>query len=490
MRESLRFVLSQWKQRNKQSSDSFLQKEDENMISGAIMVPHPPIALKEVGHGEEKKIQKTLDAYEKAAEFVAQLKPDVLVITSPHTNGYADYFNISKGSRAAGSMAQFNAPQVRFEVDYDTDFVYALEQEAKEAGFPAGSQYDRPTQLDHGVMVPLYFIQKYVPNIPIVRIALSGLPMEKNYELGELIAKASDRTNKNVVIVASGDLSHCQLETGPYGYKPAGPEYDRRIMADMAAGAFEALFDYDPAFLQEAAECGHGSFAIMAGAFDGHDVKIRELSHEATFGVGYGVILFKNEGIDDKRHFLENRLDKEKAKIDEKIAGSDAYAKLARASVKAAVLEAPLELPDDLPEEMLKNMAGAFVSIHEFDELRGCIGTIAATQDSVAEEIIKNAWSASQNDPRFAPIKAEELPYLDISVDILSDAEPIHDKSELDVKKYGVIVTKGGRRGLLLPNLDGVDTIDQQIEIACRKAGIDPKEPGIQMERFEVVRHV
>ena len=142
-----------------------------------------------------------------------------------------------------------------------------------------------------------------------------------------------------------------------------------------------------------------------------------------------------------------------------------------------------------LPPEMIHTQAGAFVSIHENGELRGCIGTIAPTRNSLAEEIVSNAIAASTRDPRFYPIGPDELSRLEINVDVLSEAEPIDSPDELDVKRYGVIVSKGGRRGLLLPDLEGVDTVEDQIDIACRKAGIYPGEDGIKLQRFEVVRH-
>ena len=137
---------------------------------------------------------------------------------------------------------------------------------------------------------------------------------------------------------------------------------------------------------------------------------------------------------------------------------------------------------------MLSRRAGAFVSIHEHGELRGCIGTIAPTTDSLAEEIIQNAISASTRDPRFYPIRPEELADLEISVDVLGEPEQISSMAELDVKRYGVIVSHGRKRGLLLPDLEGVDTVEYQVAIARQKAGIREGEP-ITLERFEVVRH-
>ena len=138
---------------------------------------------------------------------------------------------------------------------------------------------------------------------------------------------------------------------------------------------------------------------------------------------------------------------------------------------------------------MTGRQAGAFVSIHKHGTLRGCIGTIMATTDSVAQEIINNAISASTKDPRFDPITKDELEWLDINVDILGDPEDIDSPAELDVKRYGVIVSSGYKRGLLLPDLEGVDTVIEQVLIAKKKAGIGDREP-YTMQRFEVIRHV
>lgn len=140
----------------------------------------------------------------------------------------------------------------------------------------------------------------------------------------------------------------------------------------------------------------------------------------------------------------------------------------------------------DLTPEM-KERAGVFVSIKKFGELRGCIGTFEPTKDNVAEEIISNAISSATRDPRFPPVNTAELPYLSYSVDILTKPEPIEDQSQLDPKRYGAIVESGGRRGLLLPNLEGVDTVEDQIDICRRKAGISPYDP-IKLYRFAVRR--
>ena len=227
----------------------------------------------------------------------------------------------------------------------------------------------------------------------------------------------------------------------------------------------------------------------MAGALDGKSVQATQYSHEDVTGVGYGICSFIPKGDDESRHFLDVRLNQVKDELNQKRQKSDPYVKLARASAEYFVNNHDImPLPDNLPPELLNKKAGAFVSIHKFGALRGCIGTIASTQKNLALEIIHNAVSAVSKDPRFDPVTEDELQYLDINVDVLGEAEPIKSQSELDVKKYGVIVQSGYKRGLLLPDLDGVDTVEQQIDIARRKGSIALGEK-IDLFRFEVVRH-
>jgi AmmeMemoRadiSam system protein A len=150
---------------------------------------------------------------------------------------------------------------------------------------------------------------------------------------------------------------------------------------------------------------------------------------------------------------------------------------------RGAVIDAPEELTPEMTQR-----AGAFVSLHRQGQLRGCIGTIEPVQDNLAQEIIANAISAATRDPRFRPMRPEELQDLEISVDVLTPAEPIASLADLDPKIYGVIVQSGRRRGLLLPDLEGVDTAEEQVDIALRKAWIGPQE-HYKMYRFRVIRY-
>lgn len=453
-------------------------------ILAAFLVPHPPMIVPQIGRGSQEQVAETIRSYEQVADEIAALRPETIIISSPHATMYADYFHISPGRAAQGSFAAFGAGEVSFLETYDEEMTRRIESLAGEWHVQAGTLGERDAMLDHGTMVPLWFIRQKYNDFKIVRIGLSGLPLADHYKLGMLIREVVEATGRRAVYVASGDLSHKLQKYGPYGFAPEGPVYDERLMDVCKRAAFGELLDFDEDFCDRAAECGHRSFVIMAGTMDGQTVRARALSHQDVTGVGYGVCTFYPEESDESRHFLNLYLQKWSHEMTE-----DAYVQLARRSLESYILRGEtIDVPNGLPEEMLNQRAGAFVSIHKFGRLRGCIGTIMATTDCVAKEIIENAISASTRDPRFDPIEAEELKYLEINVDVLSDPEEIGSMDDLDVKKYGVIVSSGFKRGLLLPDLEGVDTVEEQVSIAMEKGGIRPDEK-IRLERFEVIRH-
>ena len=459
-------------------------------IVAAYMVPHPPMIVPQVGRGSEKQITKTIRAYEAVAAGIAGIRPETIIVTSPHAVLYADYFHISPGEDATGDFGSFRAPEVRFAEKYDTELVKAICALAKEKDFPAGTLGERDRRLDHGTMVPLYFIEQQYTGFRLVRVGLSGLSHAEHYEFGQIIRQAVEQTGRKAVLIASGDLSHKLQEYGPYGFAEEGPEYDRRIMDAAGRAAFGEMLTFEESFLDKAAECGHRSFLIMAGALDGMNVEAKVYTHEDVTGVGYGICSFRPTEPNGERRFLERYQAEQKEKLRQRREREDPYVRLARETVESWVLDRKTPgVPDWATAEMKQNRAGVFVSIHKDGKLRGCIGTFLPTRECIAKEIISNAVSASTRDPRFDPIGPEELKWLEINVDVLSTPEPIGGKEELDVKRYGVIVSSGSRRGLLLPDLDGVDTVDEQVDIARRKAGIREQDP-ITLERFEVVRHV
>ncbi|WP_273395779.1 AmmeMemoRadiSam system protein A [Thermophilibacter mediterraneus] len=471
----------------------------------AVAVPHPPLIVPGVGHGREREVQATVDAYREVARRIAALEPETVVVSSPHTAMYLDYLHIAPGSGARGTFAQFGDAADGSRVAYDEELVAELERLAREEGLPAGTRGERERDLDWGVLVPLHFLQEAYAELReagrepapyrVVRMGISGLSPLEHYRMGQLVQRAAERLERRVAYVASGDLSHKLSPDGPYGYSPDGPVFDELACEALGSGDLLPLLTADPGLCERAAECGLRSFQIMAGALDRTPVTAELLSHEGPFGVGYGVAVLSPTGPAgsaperalDETYERWHADDMARRRRDE-----DPLVALARASLEHRVRGGGrmARLPGDLPGELLSRRAGAFVSITKNGQLRGCIGTIAPTRANLAEEIVENAISTGCHDPRFSPVREDELPELVYDVDVLGEPEPVDGPEQLDCRRYGVIVSASrGRRGLLLPDLDGVDTVDEQLRIAARKGGIDLDEPGVRLERFVVERH-
>ncbi len=459
-------------------------------VKGAFILPHPPIIIPGVGKGEEVKIKKTEEAYKQIAQQIAKLKPSTIVIISSHATCYRDYFHISPGEKASGSLSEFNAPSVYFEAEYDNEFVVELTNNAIKEAFPAGFFGESEPSLDHGTIIPLYFICREYSDFNLVRIGLSGLSYEDHYRLGMLISDTANKLSRDIVVIGSGDLSHKYSPESPYGFNPSGPVYDDRITDLFKRKAFDELFDFDEELCNSAAECGQRAFCVALGALNGKNVEENLLSHEAPFGVGYAVASFIVTEEDSGRCFYENYLNKQQAVLKEIRESEDEYVSLARQSLEEFVKnDKALLPPENMAPVFYDSKAGVFVSIHLNNKLRGCMGSILPIQKNLASEIISNSISSGIRDPRFLPVTLRELDKLVYEVDILSTPEPIADASSLDVKKYGVIVEKGEKRGLLLPDLEGVDSVAEQIKIAKIKADIDIEDNDVILKRFTVERH-
>jgi AmmeMemoRadiSam system protein A len=458
-------------------------------IIGAYAMPHPPLAVPGVSSNESSGIAKTLAAFDEAAREIERLAPETIVFITPHSVLYSDYFHISPGRAAKGDMSRFNAGDICLEAEYDEDCSGETAKLAGECGLPAGYMGEQDPALDHGVFVPMWFINQYYSVYKAVRISQSGLDPADHYRLGQLIARAAENTGHKTVLIASGDLSHKLSKEGPYGFAPQGPEFDAAVTKALGSGDFLSLLNIPEDMRDGAAECGYNSFVTLAGCFDGLAVTAKLLSYEGPYGVGYAVASFKPGKTAEGRDILNRH---ETAALDamrQAREAEDPWRALARMSLECAVKTGNrLEQPPGLDPELLHNTAGVFVSLYKKGRLRGCIGTITPTTRCVAAEIIQNAVSSGLHDDRFEPVTASELPYLTYKVDVLFPREACSGPEELDVKKYGVIVYNGNKRGLLLPNLEGVDTVEEQLRIARQKAGILPNAP-IMMERFRVVRH-
>ncbi|MDR0519884.1 MAG: AmmeMemoRadiSam system protein A [Clostridiales Family XIII bacterium] len=526
-------------------------------IVRAFLLPHPPLIVPGVGAGDE--IPQTRAAAERVASEVLGLAPDTVIYVTPHSCLYADYIHISPGAEASGDFGKFRAPDVKFEVEYDEQLASLIGEISSADGLPAGALGERDAHLDHGVMVPLYFMDKAwreraasrAPDASsesgesprlgaddetsdtgrtsrapkIVRISVSGFSLLDHYRFGMYIAEAVRRLERRAVLIASGDMSHRLKEDGPYGFAPEGPVHDAYVKECLEDSDLRRLARMDRSVREGAGECGLASILVAAGYLDGRKAGSEVYSYEGPYGVGYLVAALS--GGEPAPSLFPLLVSDREAALAEVRAQEDIYVRLARANVESYVRTGRgIELDEffagggagggaggaeadgdarsgagvaaggceqsgaggGAAREMMAARAGVFVSIKKDGELRGCIGTTEPTCGSVASEILSNSVSAAVRDPRFDPIDESELDSLTYSVDVLAAPEKISGPHELDAKRYGVIVSSGGRRGLLLPDLDGVDTVRQQIDIARRKAGIGKREK-IRLERFEVIRH-
>lgn len=438
------------------------------IVFGCI-VPHPPLLVPDIGHGQEKAISDTIAALEKLSGMLSESHPDTLLVISPHGASLTDAMGVATCKEITGSLGSWGSHLADFRFDNDLEFVKALQEECKAASIPLESIGKKSYSLDHGVLVPMHFLHKGAIGIPLVPLTFSWLSFEEHYGFGQAVRRAAEKSGKNIAIIASGDLSHRLIPDAPAGYDPLGKVFDSKIVEAIKAWDVQAVLNLDFKLIERAGECGLRSILILLGALSGLKVKPEFLSYEGPFGVGYLVAVC---------HISAT----ESSKLD-----MHPVAQLARETVECFTLEGKLPQLKHMCQEM-KEKAGVFVSLKKHGQLRGCIGTFEPTQENVAQEIMRNAISSATQDPRFPPVTAEELPYLDYSVDILTGPEPVEDRKKLDPKRYGVIVESHGRRGLLLPDIEGVDSVEQQIEICCYKAGIPPGQP-VKLSCFQVRRY-
>ncbi len=470
-------------------------------ILGAYLFPHPPIIIPEIGKGEENKAEKTIEGVKALSIDIKKKSPSTIIIITPHGPLFSDAISISIEDELFGDFGNFGHSELKFKFKNNLPLVKkiinnSLEAEIMVAGVDEdfSRSYNIDKKLDHGSLVPLYFVDKEYKDYRLIHITYGILSPEDLYKFGRAVQSAIIDSEEKAVIIASGDLSHKLSNDGPYSYSPQGKIFDEKIIEILKKNRLEDIVTFDLELAEAAGECGLRSLIIATGILDGYKLNSEVLSYEGPFGVGYCTAKADTIG-DAFGHPLEGKdlLDiieeNKRSKIQGIRENEDLYVKLARISLEHYVkYRQYIDVPDDLPEEFLNHRKGVFVSLKKDGILRGCMGTIGPIQKNLALEIIKNAVSAGMEDPRFDRVTEYELEDIIYSVDVLSEPEKIKSKDELDVKRYGVIVSYGYKKGLLLPNLEGIDTVDEQLDIALNKANIRPDE-DYTMERFEVKRY-
>ncbi len=270
-------------------------------LQAAYILPHPPLAVPEIGRGQEGAIEATLTGFREVARRIAHAQPDTILFISPHTAFYGDWIFITPGEEITGDFSMYHVPRVTFSLTLDQKLREHLVREAQAEGIAAGYAQRPREQLDHGVMVPLAYIDREYPHnrYEAVLIGGSGLPRQTLLAFGRCMARVMAQSDKKCVLVVSGDLSHKGAEDGPYGFDPAAPVFDDLFGDIVTSGNYMGFAEIDPALSEAAAECGLSGFIMLAGVLNEIE-KVAAfssdlLSLEGPFGVGYGVAAFERK---------------------------------------------------------------------------------------------------------------------------------------------------------------------------------------------------
>jgi AmmeMemoRadiSam system protein A/AmmeMemoRadiSam system protein B len=442
---------------------------DHSCLVFSGIAPHPPIMVPEVGRDSISSVMDSIEAMAELTKRIIDSGAETVILISPHAPLEVDSFVAYEGPEVTGDFSNFNAPEISFTAPVDEELLSSIRKAAGFQNFEVTAL--REHELDHGTAVPLYFLQRHGFHGKVVTLGYSFLSNEDHLRFGTSIRNAVEEVGRRAAFVASGDLSHRLKPHAPAGYNPEAHVFDDRVVEALRSNAPQRIVEIDYNLRKLAGECGYRSILVAIGASSALPQSCEVLSYEAPFGVGYLVAQLTNQA---KRAVQDVEI---------------TIPVLARSAVETYVRSGDVFAPSKSIAGFLASPAPCFVCLKTLDgELRGCIGTIEPARETLAEEVVANAISAAMNDPRFDPVKAEELSNLRYSVDVLFPAEPAAMK-DLDPAIFGVIVEdqSGTRRGLLLPDIPGIDNAEQQVEIATRKAGIGRDEP-VQLSRFKVER--
>jgi MEMO1 family protein len=434
------------------------------------IAPHPPIMVPEVGRESIAGVRASIDAMAELTRRVIETGAETVILISPHARLEVESFVAYPGPNVYGDFSNFQAPGTEFSARVDEELLTAITRAAASESYSISMLDD--DVLDHGTAVPLYFLLRNGWQGQVVALGYSFLSNHDHIRFGSCIAKAVDQLGRRVAFVASGDLSHRLKPEAPAGYNPSAHRFDEEVVAALRSNEPERIVEIDHGLRRLAGECGYRSMLVAIGAAAELPLSCEVMSYEAPFGVGY----------------LVAQLTHAPSELTGDVP-SDLPA-LARRAVETFTLTGEIVEPLISQEGLLAARAPCFVCLKMRDgELRGCIGTIESAKDTLAQEIVANAISAATNDPRFDAVRESELGDIVYSVDVLLPAE-LAEMDQLDPSVYGVIVEDEdeSRRGLLLPDIPGVDTAAQQVEIAKRKAGISPETP-VKLLRFKVERY-
>lgn len=439
----------------------------------AVLMPHAPVLIPGVNTHRGNPVATSQYAMRTAASELLRHRPDGVVLISPHSPRRSRAFGIWMDSRISGSLACFNAPHAEIDLPLDLSMARAIALEAGARHLETWSICRHP--LDHGALVPLWFLAEAGWRGPTVVLSLHFSKYDGLVLLGEAIAAAAAALSRRIAVVASGDLSHRHPPVVSGGLPPRASSFDERFLTLVGKGEYRNLSRISENVRETAAEDATDPTVIAAAAAGWRSDGLEVLSYEAPLGVGYGTaILFRESSVPDAR---ASGLGK---------CGGHLLPAIARHSIECA-LSGSVAPPPTPFDEYTSSRHGVFVTIRKRDgSLRGSAGGPDSVTPNIVLEVWRNAQLAATSDVRFRPVRATETDDLVIEVSVVRSVEEVPSTVDLDPATYGVIVsTTDGRQGVLPPGLRDISSIDDQLRLARGKGGIRPEEP-VTIRRFQV----
>ena len=270
---------------------------NESIIFAGI-APHPPLLVPAVGKDRLEQVADSQRALEEFSRRLIAAKPETVIVISPHSPYDPQYFTAYSTPKLRGDFREFSAPEVRLSFDNDLELLDALERAARDEGV-AVSKLERDLPLDHGALVPLYYLQKAGWAGPIAVTCFTQQSIENHLAFGRAIERAARAINRRAAIVASGDLSHRLIVGGPYEFEPTAHQFDQQMVDAISRGDARAVIEIDPDLRQRAGECGYRSIVVAIGSVFENLKDHEVMSYEGPFGVGYMVAVLVDTNRND-----------------------------------------------------------------------------------------------------------------------------------------------------------------------------------------------
>lgn len=472
-------------------------------ILETFVIPHAPRLLPEIGGIESLEYEQTMNAILEMSLRISELKPDTVVLISPHGASYGNYFFITSGKRAKGyigspettnTLADYyvrlrpnHFAPVKIEIQLDEEFIFMLEALTKKDSFPAGLEGSKRKNLDVGTIVPLYYLNMFITDYCLVRCSTSRLSAFEHYQFGQYLSQVSSNLNRRTVVIASSDLSHRHDPDSEYGYSNKSTEFDTTVVESLREGNFFKLMTIDGKEREKVGECGINPLLVMAGSLDKKMIKVNIASYQKEFGVGHCVAQCKITGESNSRRFKSKYKNwiKERAKKSKKI--ENLYARVARFALETYVrTDYEVTKENDLLRSLIqedkklatKKALPIFVTLRKGGHLRGSFGRMVPKKELFIDELLDNAVAAGYEDMRFEHVRQHELEEIEYEINVVKERGVLNSIDQLDPREQGVYVytQKKKKEGIMLPDQNSAITPKSLLGLALKKGKIEPIE--------------